>query len=56
MDQGTFASGDPKMIEFAIMGAVNWIAKWYDPSGPMTSDQIGEAFADYLRRAGLRKR
>jgi AcrR family transcriptional regulator len=54
MDQGTFAPGDPKMIEFAIMGAVNWIAKWYDPSGPMTSDQIGDAFADYLV-GGLRR-
>jgi AcrR family transcriptional regulator len=48
MDEGTFRRGDPKMIEFAIMGAVNWIGKWYDPAGPMTSQQIGEAFADYL--------
>jgi hypothetical protein len=30
------------------VGAVNWIAKWFDPAGPMTSDQIGAAFADYL--------
>lgn len=43
-----FIPGDPKMIAFAMMGAVNWIAKWYDPTGPMTSDQIGAAFADYL--------
>ena len=48
MDQGLFAKGDPKMMEFAIMGAVNWISKWFDPAGPMTSNQIGEAFADYL--------
>lgn len=48
MDAGLFAKGDPKMIEFAIMGAVNWISKWFDPGGPMTSQQIGEAFADYL--------
>jgi AcrR family transcriptional regulator len=48
MDDGLFATGDPKMIEFAIMGAVNWISKWFDPAGPMTSDQIGEAFAGYL--------
>ena len=48
MDDGLFAKGDPKMMEFAIMGAVNWISKWFDPSGPMTSQQIGEAFADYL--------
>ncbi|MEZ5283506.1 MAG: TetR/AcrR family transcriptional regulator [Vicinamibacterales bacterium] len=48
MDDGVFAPGDPKMIEFAVMGAVNWISKWFDPAGPMTSQQIGEAFADYL--------
>jgi AcrR family transcriptional regulator len=48
MDAGLFAKGDPKMMEFAIMGAVNWISKWFDPAGPMTSQQIGEAFADYL--------
>jgi TetR/AcrR family transcriptional regulator len=54
MDQGAFAPGDPKMIEFAIMGAVNWIAKWYAPDGAMTSNQIGESFANYLI-GGLRK-
>lgn len=48
MDEGLFTKGDPKMREFAIMGAVNWISKWFDPAGPMTSLQIGEAFADYL--------
>jgi AcrR family transcriptional regulator len=48
MDDGLFRTGDPKMIGFAIMGAVNWITKWFDPSGPATSDEIGAAFADYL--------
>lgn len=48
IDTELFAPGDPKMIAFAIMGAVNWISKWFDPAGPMTSDQIGQAFADYL--------
>src|SRR3954464_5687635 len=46
IDQGVFKPGDPKMIEFAMMGAVNWIAKWFDPAGAMTSEQIGDAFAD----------
>ena len=48
MDQGLFAQGDTKMVAFAVMGAVNWITKWYDPDGPMTSEQIALAFADYL--------
>ena len=54
IDQGVFKPGDPKMIEFAMMGAVNWIAKWFDPAGAMTSEQIGDAFADYLV-GGLKK-
>lgn len=54
IDQGAFRTGDPKMIEFAMMGAVNWIAKWFDPAGAMTSDQIGDQFADYLV-GGLKK-
>ena len=48
MDDGLFRPGDPKMIGFAIMGAVNWITKWFDPAGPMSSQDIGERFADYL--------
>jgi AcrR family transcriptional regulator len=48
IDDGLFRPGDPKMIGFAIMGAVNWITKWFDPAGPATSDEIAAAFADYL--------
>lgn len=55
IDQGIFTPGDPKMISFAIVGAVNWITKWFDPAGPMTSDQIGDAFADYLVGGLIRK-
>jgi AcrR family transcriptional regulator len=55
IDQGQFRPGDPKMIEFAMMGAVNWISKWFDPAGEQTSDQIGDAFADYLVGGLLRK-
>jgi AcrR family transcriptional regulator len=48
MAKGLFAPGDSKMVSFAIMGAVNWIIKWFDPAGARSSEQIGELFADYL--------
>ena len=48
IDDGLFRATDPKMAGFAIMGAVNWITKWFDPAGPMTSEEIGQRFADYL--------
>ena len=53
MEAGVFAPGDPKLLTFAILGAVNWITRWFDPRGPASSEEIGRAFADYLL-AGLR--
>jgi AcrR family transcriptional regulator len=52
MADGTFARGDAKLLSFAILGAVNYITRWFDPRGAATSQEIGEAFADYLL-AGL---
>ena len=48
MDAGAFAPGDAKLLTFAILGAVNWIPRWFDPAGPATSEEIGRAFAEYL--------
>jgi hypothetical protein len=48
MADGSFARGDAKLLSFAILGAVNYITRWFDPRGAATSQQIGEAFADFL--------
>lgn len=48
MNQGIFEPGDPKLLAFAIMGAMNWISRWYDPKGEARSDEIAAAYADYL--------
>ena len=50
---GAFAPGDPKLVAFAMLGALNWIARWFNPAGPASSDEIATRFADYLI-AGLR--
>ena len=55
MATGAFAPGDSKLRAFAILGALNWITRWFDPKGPARSDQIGHTFADFLL-AGLRPR
>ncbi|HXN65778.1 MAG TPA: TetR/AcrR family transcriptional regulator [Candidatus Acidoferrales bacterium] len=54
MQSGAFRRGDPKLLSFAILGAVNWITRWFSPRGPADSDEISRAFADYLI-AGLRE-
>jgi TetR/AcrR family transcriptional regulator len=50
MAAGTFAAGDPKLLTFAVLGAANWITRWYDPKGSATSDEIASAFADFVLR------
>ena len=45
---GVFREVDPKVAVFAILGAINWIARWYRPGGRMTGMELGEGFADYL--------
>jgi AcrR family transcriptional regulator len=53
MAGGVFAQGDPKLLAFAMFGAVNWIPRWFNPEGPATSQEIADRFAEYLI-AGLR--
>ncbi len=51
---GEFQDGDPKLLTFAILGAINWSPKWFNPSGDKSASEIAREFADYLVR-GLRK-
>jgi TetR/AcrR family transcriptional regulator, cholesterol catabolism regulator len=53
MAAGAFARRDPKLLAFALFGAVNWIPRWFSPHGPATPEEIADRFADYLI-AGLR--
>jgi AcrR family transcriptional regulator len=54
MQGGVFADGDPKLLAFAMFGAVNWIPRWYKPEGAASSKTIADLFADFFV-AGLRK-
>ncbi len=48
MAQGVFARNDPKLLTFALMGAVNWIPRWFKAEGPASSQQIADTFADFF--------
>ena len=54
MARGVFARGDQKLLAFALLGAVNWIPRWFNPSGAATSQEIADLFADFFV-AGLRR-
>ncbi len=53
--QGVFAPVDPKLVSFAILGAVNWIPRWFKPTGRAHSDEIIRTYSSFFIQ-GLRSR
>ncbi len=45
---GRFRRVEPKIVALAILGSINWVARWYRPEGAMTSAEVGAAFAEYF--------
>jgi TetR/AcrR family transcriptional regulator len=48
---GSIVRCDPKLATFAVLGGVNWVEKWYRPTGPWSRLQITQAMADMMVRA-----
>jgi len=49
--RGDFAKQDARTAGFAILGAINWIPKWYRADGELAARAIAERFADMFVRA-----
>lgn len=45
---GEFRPVNSKVAVFAILGAINWISRWYRPEGSLHGEELGGAFADHL--------
>jgi AcrR family transcriptional regulator len=45
---GEFRTIDPKIGAFGILGAINWIAHWYDPDGSLPAPELAARFVDHL--------
>jgi AcrR family transcriptional regulator len=52
---GEFVPCDPALAARAVLGALNWTARWFSPEGSLTADEIAESFAGYLIRGLLAK-
>jgi AcrR family transcriptional regulator len=48
--QGEFVRQDVNLVGFAILGAINWISRWYRGRGPSSADEVAEAFARFFLR------
>ena len=53
--QGVFAIDDIKMVSFAILAVSNWIYRWYQPGGNLTSKVIADQFIQFLENGLLKK-
>jgi len=50
---GEFRAVDPKLAVFAILGAINWVARWYSPAGSVPARDLGAHYATHLLRGLL---
>jgi AcrR family transcriptional regulator len=54
MRAGEFARVDAALVTRAMLGAVNWSARWFRPDGPQTSAEVANALSDYLVKGLLK--
>src|SRR4029077_11242709 len=50
---GEFAPADPALVTRAMLGAVNWTARWYRHDGAQSVAEIADSLSDYLVRGLL---
>jgi AcrR family transcriptional regulator len=41
---------DPKLPRLLVLSAANWVYTWYDPTGPLTPEQVADGFVEILLR------
>lgn len=51
---GAFKPLDVKHVTFSILGAINWIARWFSPGGESSAPEIAGTFSEIFL-GGLRK-
>lgn len=55
VEKGIFRPLPSKVAVFIIMGAINWIPRWFSEKGSMSKSEIADFFADYLVRPLFKK-
>ncbi len=48
---GSVVPCDPKLAVFAMLGAINWVPKWFSGEGPWSGAQLAEALTELATRA-----
>lgn len=48
VQSGEFRAVEPKWATILILSPMNWLYHWYDPTGPLSSDEIAEHLIQML--------
>lgn len=48
VETGEFRAVDPKIAAFALLGSLNWIARWYRPEGELGATELAVEFSAHL--------
>ncbi len=51
IEDGSVVPCDPKLAIFVILGAMNWVPKWFKPSGTWKPEQLTVALGQIFERA-----
>jgi TetR/AcrR family transcriptional regulator len=51
IEDGSVVPCDPKLAIFVVLGAMNWLAKWFKPGGAWTPAQLTVALGQIFERA-----
>jgi hypothetical protein len=56
IESGVFRIKNAKLGAFIILGAINWLLRWYSSSGSWSAQEIAEVYVDLLCNGLLTKR
>lgn len=43
----------PKLLSFALLGMCNWLYQWYQPDGPLSTDEVARIFITLMEHGYL---
>lgn len=48
IEDGSIRNCDVRMAAFVVAGGLNWIARWHNPEGPLSDDEVATTCVDIL--------
>lgn len=51
IDDGSIVPCDPKAATFVLIGAMNWVTKWYKPGGDWDAAQVADGISAIVARS-----